>query len=413
MSKLTAIQVRNAKPKDKGYKLGDGHGMYLHVARSGKKTWRYRYKIAGKESTYVLGEYPLMNLKQARKAREKARELVKAGLNPAEERKKKRQKARTQPQVEKKPDRDSFEAIALEWISQQKDRWSREHAMAVRSSLAHDAFPALGHHRIDTITPPMVLQVIRTIENRGSLEIARKVLQRMNAVFRYAVQTGRATYNPAADMKGVLKTRKVTHMPALDARDLPEFLRKLTTSKLHVTTRLALKFTILTAARSGEVRGATWDEIDLDGAVWRIPAERMKMSVPHIVPLSKQAVAILERAGKLFGYTGYVFPGIRQDSKKLSSNTMLYAMHRLGYQGKATVHGFRAVFSTIANEAGFNPDAIERQLAHRERNQVRAAYHRSEYLEQRKEMMQWWADHLDYLEAGAEVIPINRTAAGT
>lgn len=411
MPKLTAVQVRNAKAKDKPYKLADGNGLYIHVATSGKKTWRYRFKLAGKESIFTLGHYPAMSLEKARKAKAQARELVKAGKNPAKERRARRQAMIEQERATKKTPDNSFEAIALEWIEQQKDGWSPDHARATRATLERDAFPMIGHHRVDTITPPMVLQVLKNIEARGALEIARKVLQRINAVFRYAVQTGRATYNPAADMKGVLKARKVVHRAALDKNELPEFLRALTTSDLHVTTRLALKFTILTAARSGEVRGATWDEIDMDSEEWRIPAERMKMSVPHVVPLSRQARAILERIGKLYGRTGFIFPGIRQGTKQLSENTLLYAMYRLGYHGKATVHGFRALFSTIANETGFNPDAIERQLAHREKNSVRAAYHRSEYLEQRKKIMQWWADYLDQMEAGAEIILIRQAVS--
>ncbi len=410
MPKLTAVRVRNARPKDKPYKLPDGNGLYFHIATSGKRTWRYRFKLAGKESTFTLGTYPDMSLEKARKAKAEARAQVKAGKNPAKERRARKQAIIDQEKAAKTITDNSFEAIALEWIEQQQERWSHGHAAATRSTLERDAFPLLGSHRIDTITPPMVLQVLKNIEERGALEIARKVLQRMNAVFRYAVQTGRATYNPAADMKGVLKTRKVVHQAALDEKALPEFLRALTTANLHATTRLALKFTILTATRSGEVRGATWNEIDMDKAEWRIPAERMKMSVPHVVPLSKQARAILDRIGKLYDRTGFVFPGIRQGSKQLSENTLLYAMYRLGYHGIATVHGFRALFSTIANETGFNPDAIERQLAHREKNRVRAAYHRSEYLEQRKKIMQWWANYLDQMEAGADIVPIRQTA---
>jgi len=199
-------------------------------------------------------------------------------------------------------------------------------------------------------------------------------------------------------MKGVLKTRKVGHRAALSREEMPDFLRNLTKADIHITTKLALKFTILTAARSGEVRGATWDEINLDDAIWRIPPERMKMDSSHNVPLSKQARAILERAGNLYGHIGLIFPGIRDHSKQLSENTMLYALYRMGYHSRATVHGFRAVFSTIANESGFDGDVIEKALAHEERNRVRAAYHRSEYLDQRRKLMQWWADYLDKLK---------------
>ena len=410
MSKLTAIQVRNATPRNKAYKLPDGHGLYLHVATSGKRTWRYRFKIAGTESTFVIGEYPKISLEDARRDRGEIREKVKAGINPADERREKKQAVIAEKKAAKEISENSFEAVALEWIEQQKEGWSGNHAKDVLGTLERDAFPSIGNHAVDAVAPQMVLSILRNIESRGALEIARKVLQRMNAVFRYAVQTGRATYNPAADMQGVLKTRKVQHRAALDREDLPEFLRKLRAADIHVTTRLALEFTILTGARTGEVRGATWEEINLEEKIWRIPGERMKMDSPHTVPLAKQTVALLERVGKLYGKEALLFPGIRDNSKQLSENTMLYAMYRLGYHSRATVHGFRAVFSTIANESGWNGDVIEKALAHEQRNKVRAAYHRSEYIPQRIELMQWWADLLQQMEHGAEIVPIRAIA---
>jgi len=240
--------------------------------------------------------------------------------------------------------------------------------------------------------------------------IATKILQRMTAVFRYAVQTGRVAHNPAAEMRGVIKARKVQHHPMIQPDELPEFLQNLTKADIHTTTKLAIQFTILTATRSGEVRGATWNEIDLEKCLWSIPAERMKMQLPHTVPLSTTALSILEQAKILYGDKHFLFPGIQSPTKPLSENTMLYALYRMGYHSRATMHGFRALFSTIANETGFNPDAIERQLAHREKNAVRAAYHRSEYMPERVKIMQWWADYLRQLEHGAEIIPIGRKA---
>ena len=410
MSKLSAVAVRNAKPKEKPYKLSDGKGLYLHIATSGKRTWRYRFKLAGKESTVVLGEYPAMSLEESRIERIKAREMVKAGKNPAQVRKEEKRAEIIKTEAAKLINKNTFEFIALEWIGQQRNRWSKAHTTAVLDTLGNNVFPVIGDHPVDTITPPMILQVIRPIEKRGSLEIASKVLQRMTAIFRYAVQTGKATYNPAGDMRGVLKTKKVTHRAALSIEDMPKFLRDLSEGDIHITTKLALQFTILTAARSGEVRGATWEEIDLENKLWKIPANRMKMDTPHTVPLSRQAIVIIERAGKLWGKDGFVFPGIRQGSKQLSENTMLYALYRLGYHSRATVHGFRATFSTIANESGFDGDVIEKALAHEERNRVRAAYHRSEYIEQRKKLMQWWADMLQQLESGADITPIGKIA---
>jgi integrase len=385
---LTALEVKNAKPKEKPYKLTDGQGLFLYVSPSGKKTWRYRFVIAGSESTFVLGEYPILTLEKARIERAAAREMVKAGKNPAEERKLKKEAAQQAKESEKIKRENSFEAVALEWHLNQRGRWAKGHAQAILTTLDRDVFPVIGEIQIDQITPPMILQILRAIEARGALVIASKVLQRMTAVFRYAVQTGRATFNPATEMRGVVKARKVQHHPMIQPDELSVFLRTLTNADIHNTTKLAIQFTILTAARSGEVRGATWNEFDLKKNLWTIPASRMKMRMPHTVPLSITAISILNRVKILYGDSHFVFPGIHRLQGPLSENTMLFAMYRMGYHSKATMHGFRALFSTIANEAGFHPDAIERQLAHREKNAVRAAYHRSEYLPERMKIIQ-------------------------
>lgn len=409
---LTAVQVRNAKPKEKPYKMTDGQGLFLHIATSGKKTWRYRFELPpGTESVFVIGEYPVMSLEAARIERAAVREMVKAGINPADARRQGKQEAIEARQAEKRLAENSFEAVALDWHHQQLDRWAPATAKAVLVCLERNALPFLGSVPVDRITPPMVLEALRAVESRGALGIARKTIQAINGVLRYAVQTGKATYNPASDMRGVLKAQKVQHRTMIPSEDLPEFLRALTAGDVHTTTKCAIQLTVLTAARSGEVRFATWDEIDFEKKLWTIPAERMKMKSPHTIPLSKQALAILNRMKTLHGNNGLIFPGIHRPEKPISENTMLYALYRIGYHSKATMHGFRALFSTIANEAGFNPDAIERQLAHREKNAVRAAYHRSEYLVDRERMMQWWADHLHHLEHGAEIIPIGRAKA--
>ncbi len=394
MSKLTAIQVRNAKATEKAHKLSDGNGLYLHIAPSGRKTWRYRYRYKGKESTVVLGEYPKTSLEVARKERTLARDDLNEGKNPSTVKRESKAALLAAEDKASGTSRNSFQVIAEEFIDMQREKWSRDHANAVLATLRADAFPTLGKMSVDTITTKDILKVIRSIESRGSYEIASKVLQRIGAVCRYAVQTGRASYNPASDMKGALKTRKVQHRAALQEHELPEFMKLMKTADIHPTTKMALEFVILTAARSGEVRFATWDEVDLDDGVWRIPAERMKMGTPHTVPIAQQAEKLLKTIGRQYGFDGYIFPGIRKHSKPLSENTLLYALYRMGYHSRATVHGFRAVFSSIANEQGFDKDAIERQLAHQERNRVRAAYHRSEYLEERRRIMQWWADYL-------------------
>ena len=400
---LSAIEVRNARPQEQPYKLTDAKGLFLHIAPSGKKTWRYRYTINGKESTYVIGEYPVMSLEAARKERAEMREKVKTGSNPAIERRQLKQAAIEAKEEERRAAANSFGAVAHEWFHNKQAGWSAAYAKTNMVKLRNDVFPAIGDIPVDQITPPMVLEIIRAVEARGAGETAKKCLEIMNGVFRYAIQTGRATYNSAADMRGALKARKVIHHPMIQPSELPEFLQALTKSDIHITTKLALQFTILTAARSGEVRGAAWDEIDLEKQLWIVPAGRMKMREAHAVPLSKQAIAILNRSKKIHGEQPLVFPGIHYPEKPISENTMLFALYRIGYHSKCTVHGFRALFSTIANEAGFNPDAIERQLAHSEKDAIRAAYHRSEYMMERTKLMQWWADHLQRLEYGAEV----------
>lgn len=394
MSKLTAVQVRNAKPKEKPYKLTDGHGLHLHISELGRKTWRYRFRLDGKESTFVIGEYPRMSLSDARAARVKARELVKEGENPVETRKEEKLAGKKEKTIEG----DTFKQIADEWMEKQKGMWSESHSKAILRSMELDVFPEIGNKPIESISTPDLVKMMDKVENRGALETARKVLQRASSVFMYANRRGLASHNPATNLKGSLKTRKALHHPALSKAELPQFLKDLEKARIHISTKLGLKFLILTAARTTEVRLAVWSEIDFADNIWRIPAVRMKMDSPHNVPLSLQAAEILNHIGDIFGKSGYIFPSVRSYRRPMSQNAMLYAMHSLGYHSKGTVHGFRATFSTIANEEGVNGDVIEKALAHEPRNRVRGAYNRSEYIEQRRKMMQWWADYLDDLK---------------
>ncbi|MDQ3797601.1 MAG: site-specific integrase, partial [Pseudomonadota bacterium] len=306
---------------------------------------------------------------------------------------------------------NSFESIAREWQEQNEGRWAHHHAFVVLRSLQREVFPTLGAKPIHEITAPMILETIKRIAKRDALEVASRVLQRVSSVIRYAIQTGRATYNPAADLVGSLKTRKVTHRAALSRAELPEFLTKLNAYDGHPITRLAMKLMVLTFVRSSELRGARWEEFDFERAEWRIPAERMKMGTEHIVPLSRQAVAVIEELRPITGRYELLFPNRNSLNKPMSENALIYAMYRMGYHSKATVHGFRATASTILHELGFWPDVIERQLAHAERNSFRAAYRRSEYLEERRRMMQAWADYLDTLATGATVIPLREKHA--
>jgi integrase len=405
IDKLTDPKVRQAKPTDRPYKLFDGGGLFLLVQPGGAKLWRLKYRFGGKEKLLAIGSYGKgISLKKAREERDKARDQLVEGIDPGAE--KKREKHAERAQAE-----NTFRAIALDWAETYGARWTESHRDQVVASLAANAFPALGDFPIKEITPPMVLEVIRAVEFRGALDVASRVLQRASAVFRYAIQTGRATYNPAADMKGVLKTRKVDHRAAISQTDLPDFLKKLDSYSGDPVTKLALRLIVLTFVRTGELRGARWEEFDLDQGEWRIPAERMKMRAPHIVPLSGQALAVIEELKPLTGQFELLFPSQRDQRKPISENTLLYALYRLGYHKRATVHGFRALASTILNETGFRPDVIERQLAHVERNKVRAAYHRSEYLEERRKMMAWWGAYIESSAKDQKVVPLRRTQA--
>lgn len=399
MSKLKALEVKNFSTPGL---YGDGNGLFYEIASTGIRRWIYRYKINGKGGKYTIGRYPETTLKQARSKLVEARDLVKQGLNPSLAR---RQKITETADGERKKRDDkskSFEYIALEWVDQQRGTWSTEHATAVLATLKKDVFRKIGNDSVDSISPPEILKILRAVESRGSLEIAKKVLQRINAIFRYSIQTGRATYNPAADMKGALKTKTVNHHPALFDQELAKLLKDITSNQsIHTTTKLALHFTALTACRSGEVRNAVWSEINIEDKEWHIPAERMKMKRPHIVPLSTQAIAVLNRAATLWTFEGLVFPSIRDQVKPMSDNAMSKALRDMGYRGKATPHGFRASFSSAAYEkSGFPGEVVEKCLAHEEKNKIKSAYNRAEYLEQRRQLMQWWGDQLQQLEQG-------------
>jgi integrase len=403
--KLTDPKIRQAKPADKPYKLFDGGGLFLLVQPGGSKLWRLKYRFGGKEKLLAIGSYDKgVSLKKAREERDKARDQLVEGIDPGASKKKEKHAEREQAE-------NTFRAIALNWAETYGARWMESHRARVVDSLEADAFSALGDLPIKEITPPMVLGVIRAVESRGALDVASRVLQRTSAIFRYAIQTGRASYNPAADMKGVLKTRKVEHRSAISQGELPDFLKKLDSYSGDPITKLALRLIVLTFVRTGELRGARWEEFDTEQGEWRIPAERMKMRSPHIVPLSPQAIAVIEELSPLTGQFDLLFPSQRDQQRPISENTLLYALYRLGYHKRATVHGFRALASTILNETGFQPDVIERQLAHVERNKVRAAYHRSEYLEERQKMMDWWGACIESMVNEQKVVLLRRQPA--
>ena len=403
--KLTNVVIRQAKPKEKTYRLSDGKGLYIEIRPNGSKYWRMAYRFNDKQKTLALGVYPDLELSEARKGRKKARKLVKNGFDPVTE------KHRVDAE-RKAASENSFEAIAREWHEIKKGEWSANHAVRILRWMETDLFPSVGKRPISEIKPAELLAVIKKIERRAALDVAKRQRARCERIFQYAIQTSRANYNPAADLVGVVKSEKVTHRPAMSQKALGPFLRELDNyERIRPVTRLGLQLLILTFVRPGELRGAKWEEFDLEKKEWRIPAERMKMRTEHIVPLSSQAVAILKELKPITSRSEYLFPSDRSREKPMSENAFSYAMNRMGYQGKATPHGFRATASTILNESGYKPDVIERQLAHIERNKVRAAYHRAEYLDDRRKMMQEWANYLDGLKANPNLVSMHRDAS--
>jgi len=405
--KLTAVAVQQAQPKEKAYKLTDGGGLYLLVQVNGTKCWRYDYRYGGKRKTLAMGTYPLVTLKAARVALDDAKRTLAEGKDPAQEKQRQKQEAVSSAS-------NQFSVIGREWWEHQKGTWTEDHASRVWTRIESDALPALGARPIDAIRPQDVIAVVRRIEARNALDVAGRVLQDIRRICRYAVQTGRLEHNPAGDLGGVLKARKTSHRASLGRDELPGFLRDLEhyDKRGRLLTKLAIQLLVLTFVRSGELRGAGWGEFDLEEGMWRIPGERMKMGTEHLVPLSTQAISVIEQIRPITGQYELVFPSERHRSKCMSDNTMRRAIFKMGYDGetegksKAVPHGFRATASSILNEVGFNPDAIERQLSHMERDGVRAAYtHHARYISERRLMMQWWADHLDALRAGAQIVP--------
>ncbi|MEN3812023.1 integrase arm-type DNA-binding domain-containing protein [Chromobacterium piscinae] len=384
---LTDLAIRQAKPQDKPYQLADGESLYLEVSPSGGKLWRFRFRFQGKAGILALGKYPAVGLSDARQKAHEARVQLAQGINPSQAKK----EAKVVAQIAAT---NAFELVAREWHEKQLDRWTPDHARRVMDSLEIDAFPDLGKLPVPDLTAPLILNTILKIEKRGAVETAQRVLQRISAIIRFAIQTGRATDNPAVNLVGAIRAKKVEHRPALPRGELCEFYRRLAAEPLYIPTRIAMHLLMLTFVRPGELRAARWEEFDEERAEWRIPAERMKMREPHLVPLSRQALELLKELRPLTGKSALLFPAVTDLKKPMSENTLGYAMGRMGYKGTATPHGFRALASTVLNEEGFDPDIIEKQLAHAERNKVRAAYHRAEYLEERRKMMQWWGDFL-------------------
>jgi integrase len=394
--KLSAVEVKQAKPKANTYKKADGHGLNLEVRPNGSKYWRLSYRYQHKQKTLALGVYPIVTLSDARDATLNAKRLIHKGIDPVINN---RQSKATIAG-------STFKPIAEEWHKKESGRWSKGHAEGVWQTIKADALPHLGDIPIRDIRTADVLYIIRKIEERGALDVAGRIKQRVSSIFRYAIQTGYAEFNPVDALKDVIQSRKVQHRKSIKLDQLPAYLNALDNYQGYLLTQYALKLITMTFVRPGELRSAEWKDVDLDKAIWRIPAEKMKMDEEHIVPLSTQAIDLLKLVKELSSNYDLVFPGSHDHRKPMSENTLTYAIRkRLKFD--ATAHGFRTTASTILNESGFRVDVIERQLAHGERNKVRAAYNRSQYLAERTEMMQWYSDHIDGLKAGADVVPIH------
>lgn len=388
--KLTDPIIKAAKPKEKPYKLSDGQGLTLLIQPNGSKWWRYRYRINGKEKMLSIGTYPDVTLKKAREMRVTADDLLKQGTDPSQHRQEQKQIAAIAAE-------NSFESVARQWWNHWKHARTERHADYVIRRLEADIFPVIGNKPIHSITAPTLLMAIKKIESRGALDIAKRALSTCGQVFRYAVGHGLAERNPAADIKpsDVLKPTRKANYARLDQKDLPELLQKIEEYDGQPLTRIALQLMALTFVRTSELIGARWEEIDITAKQWRIPAERMKMRSPHIVPLSSQSLTLIKELHALALDDALLFPSERRDGKTMSNNTILYALYRLGYHSRMTGHGFRGIASTILHERGYNHEYIELQLAHSPRDAVSAAYNHALYLDQRARMMQEWADYLD------------------
>lgn len=392
--KLTDRAIINIKPSDKLEKYYDGAGLHLAVLPSGAKSWRYSYRCKGKQKLLTIGEYPTISLKKAREKLMEAKRLLADGVDPAEH--KQEMKRMDTEAVE-----NSFEMVAREWHLKYRDTWTEKHGQDIWIRLSKNVLAHMGKEPIGAIKPWDLLKVLRLIEARGALEQAHRVMQICGNVFRYAVATGRAERDITSDLRGAIPPKRVKHHASLtEPKQVGQLLRAIQEYNGNLIIAYALQLSPLVFLRPGELRCAEWSEIDFEGAEWRIPAERMKMGEKHIVPLSRQSLEILSRLREITGHCKYLFPSMRTDRRPMSDNTVNAALRRLGYgKDEMTAHGFRSMASTLLNELGWKADAIERQLAHGERNKIRAAYNFAEFLPERRLMMQAWADYLDGLRA--------------
>ncbi len=387
---LTNIEIKNAQPRDKEFVMSDGAGLVILIKPGGAKLWRYRYSMNGKKQKLSLGSYPEISLAQARVRAADARAKLAQGVSPVDERREQKEASKVI---------NSFEGVCLEWQATRKATWSESYADDTKRLFERNVFPVLGKRPIGDIEPLELLSLLRKIEDRGANELATKVRRRCGEVYAYAIVTGRAKYNPARDLATAMQRFQRGHYASLDTSELPAFLAALETTTGNIMVNLAVRLLMFTGLRPGELRKGEWKEVDLDNALWEIPAERMKARRPHLVPLSKQVVELLRSVKAISGNYGLMFPGRNDVTRPMSDMAMNQLIKRCGYGEKLTGHGFRHMMSTILHEKGFNSAWIELQLAHVDRNTIRGTYNRAQYLEGRREMMQWYADHLQSLQA--------------
>ncbi len=388
---LTDIKIRQAKPADKAIKLTDAGGLYLEVKPSGSKLWRYRYRIAGRENVFAIGDYPSVSLADARKARDDARELTKQGRHPSHER---------QTERVRRIDANAltFKAIAEEWVDRKRGRWTPYYLLQIQRGMKNDIYPRIGRLPIRAVTAADVLSILDGASKRGAETVALNLRQWCSQVFRYAVATLRADNDPASALRGAIIRPPVNHSRPMERDEVAAFLRRLEAYGGHRTTVIAMRLLLLTFVRTAEMRKAEWSDVDLEAAEWRIPAAKMKMRRVHIVPLAKQTVSLLTELKGISGAGRWLFPNHRRPQDVMSATTINHALMGLGFaSATVTAHDFRATASTWLHEMGLRSDLVELQLAHVERNRVRAAYNHADYLPERVAMMQRWADRLDEL----------------
>lgn len=390
--KLTDMAIKKAKPREKVYSLGDGNGLSLIVEPNGSKGWRFRYQFNGKSKMISLGIYPVITLNEAREKRDNARKLVANGVDPSEARKEERNKVSGQSE-------NTFKKITLEWFNGRKDRWSEGYRDDMMEAFENDVFPYIGDRPIAEIKPLELLEVLSIMEKRGVTEKLKKVRQRCGEVWKYAIITGRAEYNPAPDLASAFIPHQRENYPYLLADELPEFLSSVDKYQGSQIVRTALNILMLTGLRPGELRKSEWSFIDFESKTWKLPEKIMKMGRVHVVPMSDQVISLLRQIQPISGDYQYIFPSRTNHKKHLSEMAINTMIGRMGYRGRATGHGFRHTMSTILHEKGFNTAWIELQLAHVDKNSIRGTYNHALYLEGRREMMQWYADYIDELRS--------------